>query len=122
MGSLQGPVVCPSVHPKVGGFCSLSMIGPMNVRCVGTEFWGLKEFNRGFLSCHVKIRKSETKVRSSLDSSSNGGGSMADSFDENDEDYVNSSVIEAGMFSYYNLIDIKVCKCDRYGLFRVICM
>ncbi|XP_050891630.1 bifunctional nuclease 1 isoform X2 [Lathyrus oleraceus] len=95
MGSLQGPVVCPSVHPKVGGFCSLSMIGPMNVRCVGTEFWGLKEFNRGFLSCHVKIRKSETKVRSSLDSSSNGGGSMADSFDENDEDYVNSSVIEA---------------------------
>ncbi|CAI8606475.1 unnamed protein product [Vicia faba] len=95
MGSLQGPVVCPSVHPKVGGFCSLSLIGPMNVRCVRTEFWGLKELKRGFLSCQVKIRKSETKVCCSLDSSSNGGGSMSDSFDENDKDYVNSSVIEA---------------------------
>jgi len=107
MASLKGPVVCPSVHPKVAGFCTLPMIGPMNVRCVRTEFWGLKEFKRSFLSYHINTRKSKTVVHCSLNSPSSDGGSMAESFNEKDEDYVNSSVIEAGMFSYYKLIEIK---------------
>ena len=42
----------------------------------------------------------------SLNSPSNDGGSMAESFNEKDEDYVSSSVIEAGMFSYYMLIQV----------------
>jgi hypothetical protein len=116
MGSLQGQVMCPSAHPKVAGFCSLPMIGPMNVSCVRTEFWGLKELSgsgktkTSFLSWHINTRKSNTIVHCSLNPSSNDGGSTAENFNEKDEDYVNSSVIEAGMFSYYKLnkkIDIK---------------
>jgi hypothetical protein len=106
MGSLQGQVMCPSAHPKVAGFCSLPMIGPMNVSCVRTEFWGLKELSgsgktkTSFLSWHINTRKSNTIVHCSLTPSSNDGGSTAENFNEKDEDYVNSSVIEAGMFSY----------------------
>lgn len=95
MASLKGPVVCPSVHTKVAGFCTLPVIGPMNVRCVRTEFWGFKEFKRSFLSYHINTRKSKTVVHCSLNSPSSDGGSMAESFNEKDEDYVSSSVIEA---------------------------
>ncbi|PNX94656.1 bifunctional nuclease 1-like protein [Trifolium pratense] len=101
MGSLQGQVMCPSVHPKVAGFCSLPMIGPMNASCVRPEFWGLKELSgsgktrTGFLSWHINTRKSKTIVHCSLNPSSNDGGSTAENFDEKDEDYVRSSVIEA---------------------------
>lgn len=99
MGSLQGPVACPSVRAKISGFCSLPMIGPMNVRCVRSEFWGLKELSGGkakpgFLSCHINMRKFKT-VNCSFNSSSNDSGSTAENFNEKDEDYVNSTVIEA---------------------------
>ncbi|XP_061356303.1 bifunctional nuclease 1-like [Gastrolobium bilobum] len=93
MGSLQGPVVCPSVRAKLSGFCSFSMIGAMNVRCVRSEFWGRKT-KPSFLSCHMNTRKYKT-VHCSFNSFSNGSGSTAENFDEKDEDYVNSSVVEA---------------------------
>lgn len=109
MGSLQGPVACSSsVRAKLAGFCSLPVIGPMNARCIRSKFWGLKELGggmaktEGFLSSHINTRKCKSKlVHCSFNSSSNDGGSTAENFNENDEDYVNSSVIEAGMFSYY---------------------
>jgi hypothetical protein len=75
------------------------MIGPMNVSSFRTEFWGLKELSgsgktkTGFLSWHINTRKTKNP-------SSNDGGSTAKNFNAKDEDYVNSSVIEAGMFSY----------------------
>ena len=43
-------------------------------------------------------------VHCSFSSSSDGNGSMAENFSESDEDYVNSSVIEAGMMVYTQLI------------------
>lgn len=105
MGSLQGPVVCPSVRAKLAGFFSLPMIGPMNGRFIRSSFWGVKELSGSkakpsILSCHVNMRNCKT-VHCIFNSSSNGSGSMAENFNEKDEDYVNSSVVEAGMFSHY---------------------
>ncbi|TKY57687.1 Bifunctional nuclease 1 [Spatholobus suberectus] len=98
MSSVQGPVVCPSVCAKQAGFCSVPMIGAvkMNVRRIRSEFWGLSgaKAKPGFLSCHINTRKCKT-VHCSFNSPSNDSGSTADNFNEKDEDYVNSSVIEA---------------------------
>lgn len=98
MGSLKGPVVCLTVLAKVTGSCSvpMSMIGPMNARCIRNEFWGLScnKPRATVFSYHINTRKCKT-VLCSFNSSSNGSGSMAESFNENDEDYVNSSVVEA---------------------------
>ncbi|OIW15612.1 hypothetical protein TanjilG_08188 [Lupinus angustifolius] len=99
MGSLQRPAMCSSVPARLAGKCSLPMIGTMNVRFIRSEFWGIKELNGskakpGVLSCHVNTRKCKT-VQCIFNSSSNGSGSTAGKFNENDEDYVNSSVIEA---------------------------
>lgn len=108
MGSLQGPVLCPPVRANLAGSCSLPMIGPVNSRSIRSEFWGLKEFSgskakASILSCQIHVRKWKT-VHCSFNSSSNGSGSMAENFNENDEDYINSSVIEAGMLSYYKFV------------------
>ncbi|KAF7817590.1 bifunctional nuclease 1-like [Senna tora] len=99
MGSMQGPVLCPSVRAKLAGFCSLPMIGPINSRSIRNEFWGLKELGgnkakASILSYQIHVRKYKT-VHCSFNSSSNGNGSMAENFNEKDEDYVNSSVVEA---------------------------
>ncbi|KAI4336855.1 hypothetical protein L6164_015332 [Bauhinia variegata] len=99
MACVQGPVVCPSIRAKLAGFCSLPMIGPMHVRCIRSEFLGLKQLNgiktkASILPCQINVRKCKT-VYCSFNSSSNDGGSMAEDFNEKDEDYVNSSVIEA---------------------------
>lgn len=100
MSSVQGPVVCPSVRAKQVGFCSIPMIGAvkMNVRRIRSEFWGLNgaKAKPGFLSCHINTRKCKT-VHCTFNSPSNDSGSTADNFNEKDEDYVISSVIEAGM-------------------------
>ncbi|KAG4931735.1 hypothetical protein JHK82_048845 [Glycine max] len=98
MSSVQGPVVCPSVRAKQVGFCSIPMIGAvkMNVRRIRSEFWGLNgaKAKPGFLSCRINTRKYKT-VHCTFNSPSNDSGSTADNFNEKDEDYVNSSVIEA---------------------------
>ncbi|XP_061350705.1 bifunctional nuclease 1-like [Gastrolobium bilobum] len=97
MGSLKGQVVCLTVLAKVGGLCSVPMTGPMNyARCIRSEFWGLSatKAKASVLSCHINMRKCKA-VNCSFNSPSNGGGSMAENFNEKDEDFVNSSVVEA---------------------------
>ncbi|KAK7376778.1 hypothetical protein VNO80_02194 [Phaseolus coccineus] len=98
MNSVQGPVVCPSVRAKQVAFCSIPMIGAvkMNVRCIRSEFWGLSgvKAKPGFLSCRINTPKCKT-VHCSLNSPSNDSGSTAGNFNENDEEYVTSTVIEA---------------------------
>ncbi|GMY28370.1 bifunctional nuclease 1-like [Fagus crenata] len=100
MGSLQGPVIFPSVRAKQVGFYTLPMIGPfMKARLVRSEFWGLKGISCsktkvGILSHQLHLQKCKT-VHCSYSSSSDGNGSTAENFNVNDEDYVNSSVIEA---------------------------
>ncbi|XP_014504471.1 bifunctional nuclease 1 [Vigna radiata var. radiata] len=94
MNSVQGPVVCPSVRAKQVA----PMIGAvkMNLRRIRSEFWGLSgvKTKPGFLSCRINTAKCKT-VHCSFNSPSNDSGSAAGNFNENDEDYVTSSVIEA---------------------------
>ncbi|KAF9609481.1 hypothetical protein IFM89_016567 [Coptis chinensis] len=55
---------------------------------------GIKVGGGGGLSHNVRVGKS-VAVRCSFSSSSNDNGSMAENFNENDDEYVNSTVVEA---------------------------
>ncbi len=94
MSSVQGPVVCPAVRAKQGGVHSVPINGPsMKAKILKSSLWVSKGIN--FRRINVgKLHISKT-VRCSFSSSSNGNGSMAENFSENDSNYVNSSVIEA---------------------------
>lgn len=106
MVSLQGPVICPTVSAKQAGSYTLPMVGPLvKARHLRSEVWGLKGISgcitkAGFVSRPQNARKC-TRVHCTYSSSSNGNGSMAENFNENDEDYVNSSVLEAGMLQHW---------------------
>ncbi|CAM8974768.1 unnamed protein product [Rhodiola kirilowii] len=95
MTSLQGPVICPSVRPKQAGLEFLLLTSFMELDCVGVLG---KRSKASFLSYQLHLRRSNTTsvVRCSFSSSSNGNGSKAGKFNENDADYVNSTVLEAG--------------------------
>lgn len=96
MSTLQGPVVCPSVRGKQGGVHAVPAVdGPlMKAKIHRSGIWGYKGIN----SHRVRVRNQHGSkiVTCSFSSSSNGNGSMAESFNENDSDYVNSSIVEAG--------------------------
>lgn len=102
MVSLQGPVICPAVRAKQAVVHTAPLRGPlMQTRISGSEFLGFKGFSGGktklgICTRHLNMRKHKV-VQCTFSSSSNG--SMAENFNENDEDYVNSSVIEAGMIA-----------------------
>lgn len=101
MASLQGPIICPTVRAKQAGCCSVPVSPVVKARLLKTEFWGFK----GLTGSIGKVRtfphrlntRKFTRVHCTFSSSSDGDGKMAENFSENDEDYVNSSVIEAGM-------------------------
>ncbi|XP_073122789.1 bifunctional nuclease 2-like [Henckelia pumila] len=97
MASLQGPVVCPVVGSKQTGVYSAHASSPLlKDKLIKGGLWGLKGLqsvntNTGF---RPNLRQG-ISIRCSFSSSSNGNGSMAGNSNENDADYVNSSVIEA---------------------------
>ncbi|KAI8548868.1 hypothetical protein RHMOL_Rhmol07G0307600 [Rhododendron molle] len=95
MGSLQGPVVCPALRAKHMVVNALPVNGPLTKAEIRrSESWGFRRINGNGINVgrlHVRRYK---KVQSSFNSSSNGNGSMAE-INENDEDYVNCSVVEA---------------------------
>ncbi|XP_022762198.1 bifunctional nuclease 1-like isoform X1 [Durio zibethinus] len=101
MVSLQGPVICPAVRSKQVGVCTLPVNGPFpRARLHRSDIWGYRGVTDGkskarAISRQLKLRKCKTTVQCSFGSSSDGNGSMAENFNENDEDYVNSSVVEA---------------------------
>ncbi|KAI3460342.1 hypothetical protein Pfo_017005 [Paulownia fortunei] len=96
MASLQGPVVCPVVRAKQTGL-SVPVNAPLlKAKLIRSEFLGLKVLSYG--RTNVGYRQHSRKCRTtrcSFSSSSNGNGSMAGNSNENDADYVNSSVVEA---------------------------
>ncbi|KAA8528674.1 hypothetical protein F0562_036029 [Nyssa sinensis] len=98
MGSLRGPVICPAVRAKQTGVYTLPVNGPlMKADILRSGFWGFKGSICGRINNvnhQLRVHKCRT-VRCSFSSSSNGNGSMAENFNESDEDYVNSSVVEA---------------------------
>ncbi|KAK9080326.1 hypothetical protein SSX86_000084 [Deinandra increscens subsp. villosa] len=95
MSTLQGQVVCPSVRGKQSGVGAVPAIegSLMKAKIQKSGIWGFKGIN----GPRVQVRKphGSKTVKCSFSSSSNGNGSMAESFNENDSDYVNSSVVEA---------------------------
>lgn len=100
MSTLQGRVVCPSVCRKQSGVHAVPAIegSLMRSKIQKNGIFGFKGVNNP----RVQVRKRVSKtVTCSFSSSSNGNGSMAESFNENDSDYVNSSVIEAGNIIIY---------------------
>ncbi|KAF7137732.1 hypothetical protein RHSIM_Rhsim07G0241700 [Rhododendron simsii] len=95
MGSLQGAVVCPALRAKHMVVNALPVNGPLTKAEIRrSESWGFRRINgNGINVGRLHVRKYK-KVQSSFNSSSNGNGSMAE-INENDEDYVNCSVVEA---------------------------
>ncbi|GMH04173.1 hypothetical protein Nepgr_006012 [Nepenthes gracilis] len=100
MGTLQGPVICPFLLAKQVGVHAMLVNGCLlKAEILRNGFWGCKPiFARrtdarilanGF---HVQRRFS---FRCTFSSSSNGNSSRAENFSDSDEDYVNSSVVEA---------------------------
>lgn len=103
MGILEGPVICrPSVYHGKQARISAPVINTIlkNTRHLRSGFWGSKTRCRNIIRVGaLSIQPCERKglpIRCGFSSSSDGNGSMAGNFNENDEDYVNSSVIEAG--------------------------
>lgn len=97
MASLQGPVVSPVLRAKQTG-PSVPINSPLlKTKLIRSGFFGIKGLNygRGIGGNRQHTRKYRT-ARCSFSSSSNGNGSMAGNSSENDADYVNSSVVEAG--------------------------
>ncbi|PKA64251.1 Bifunctional nuclease 2 [Apostasia shenzhenica] len=101
MGTLQGPVIYhPSICSKKSHASKILIGMPLTEAAVcGSRFWGqrskysaISRLGSPFLK---PVQRKIRLVYCSLSSSSNGNGSMAENFGENDEDFVNSSVIEA---------------------------
>ncbi|PPR82956.1 hypothetical protein GOBAR_AA37762 [Gossypium barbadense] len=102
MVCLQGPVICPAVDSKQVGVYTLPFNGPFpRTRLHRSDIWGYRGIVDGKgkprgISGHLKRRRRfNTTVQCIFSSSSDGNGSMAENFNENNEDYVNSSVVEA---------------------------
>ncbi|EYU32903.1 hypothetical protein ABFS82_03G062400 [Erythranthe guttata] len=94
MASLQGPVVCPVIRAEKTGSYFVPVDSPlMKGRFIRNGVRGIK-ISRGSLGNQHRSRKCRT-IRGSFSSSSNGNGSMAGNSNENDADYVNSTVLEA---------------------------
>ncbi|KAK8642412.1 hypothetical protein V6N13_011756 [Hibiscus sabdariffa] len=97
MISLQGPLICPAVRSKQVGVDRLMVNRHFpRARLLTSDVWGYRRVIVGKgKSRKLKLRNCKTTVRSTFSSSSDGNGSMAESFNENDDNYVNSSVVEA---------------------------
>ncbi|KAL4332385.1 hypothetical protein GQ457_07G026510 [Hibiscus cannabinus] len=97
MISLQGPLICPAVRRKQVGVHSLMVNRHFTrARLLTSDIWGYRRVIVGKGKPRkLKLRNCKTTVRSTFSSSSDGNGSMAESFNENDDNYVNSSVVEA---------------------------
>ncbi|XP_027149303.1 bifunctional nuclease 1-like [Coffea eugenioides] len=95
MASLQGPVVCPVVRAKQTGVYTVPFYTPLGLaaKLVRGGFFGLQVNNR--FNVPSQTPRQTKVIRCTFSSSSNGNGSKAGNFSENDADYVNSSVVEA---------------------------
>lgn len=100
MTSVQGSVVCPVVHAKKTGQYSV----PVNSPSVKTTKVLRSGFRGSAMICSRQVHVAwlprpeiSTTIKCSFSSSSNGNGSRAENFSENDADYVNSIVLEAGI-------------------------
>nr|GLL48366.1 bifunctional nuclease 1-like [Ipomoea trifida]GMD89385.1 bifunctional nuclease 2 [Ipomoea batatas] len=98
MHSLQGPVVCPVVRAKLTDRSPIPVNSPVvkATRILRSGFWGINGFHirQGLVVQKPRPRISKL-ITCTFSSSSNGNGSRAENFNENDAEYVDSSVVEA---------------------------
>ncbi|XP_010416415.1 PREDICTED: bifunctional nuclease 1 [Camelina sativa] len=99
MRSLQAPVVCPTIRPRqVSGACA-SLVNYTGLK-PRRQFWG-NHPNKGVKSHQVTTTTitlrfcNRSTIKCVFSSHSDGTGSTAENFNEHDEDYVKSSVVEA---------------------------
>lgn len=105
MASLQGPVMCaaPMQNSMTTNREAIASRGLFSIRGAAnsckSKIWGdkLRGLISGSAACGFKpTRRSESPTfRGSSSASSGNNGSTAEGFSEKDEDYVNSSVLEA---------------------------
>lgn len=100
MGSLQGPVICPTVRAKQAGAYTVPVTAPLTKpKLLRSEIWGcrgsFRTKTKAAAVTRLSIARRGRAPRCSFSSSSDGNGSTAENFNENDEDYVNSSIVEA---------------------------
>lgn len=100
MGTLQGPVICPTVRAKQVSVHPVPANSSLTrTTMLKSSFWGYKDACRRRTTSGVIIRPLHVqrlgRVHCTFSSSSDGSGSRAEKYNENDEDYINSSVIEA---------------------------
>lgn len=98
MGTLQGPVICPSLRAKQVSAHPVPINASLTTM-LKSGIWEsknvfLQSTNAGIFTRPLHIRRIGT-IRCTFSSSSNGSGSRAENFKESDEDYVDSSVTEA---------------------------
>lgn len=99
MAALQSPVICPSICVRQE--MNVSAI-PTRKSYLKNRFYGIGNqdscratvFKANFVKLASQKGFLQVQCSSSM-SSNDGSGSMAENFSENDDDYVNSSVIEA---------------------------
>ncbi|KAF8068543.1 hypothetical protein N665_1145s0011 [Sinapis alba] len=91
MRSLQAPVVCPAmIRPRQVGACAVK---PTLLR---NQFFGHRIKSRVTLRLPPRgCNNSKISIKCVFSSHSDGNGSTAENFNENDEEYVNSSIMEA---------------------------
>ena len=97
MRSLQAPIVCPSVRPRqLGVSASLVNCSVSRPRLLRNQFWGnpTRNVKSQVASVTLMVRRCKG-IQCLFSSRSDGTGSTAENFNENDEDYVKSSVLEA---------------------------
>ncbi|PKA65279.1 Bifunctional nuclease 1 [Apostasia shenzhenica] len=101
MATLEGAVICQSAfHSKFSSVSaqSVNVFSPKH-KNQKPGLWGYKGIFEGALTSGVPpvrlVQRRIGLIHFAYRSSSDGNGSMAENFNENDAEYVNSSVIEA---------------------------
>ncbi|CAL9760638.1 unnamed protein product [Musa acuminata subsp. burmannicoides] len=103
MGVLEGAIICrPDIRAHYAGL-SASIVTNNTTKAIRPQsrIWGFKTRCKSiiqFSGLSLKpCSKRRWRVHCSFSSSSDGNGSMAGNFSANDEEYVNSSVMEAAV-------------------------
>ncbi|KAK3121531.1 hypothetical protein QOZ80_8BG0655510 [Eleusine coracana subsp. coracana] len=94
--AMEGPILCrPAMQTKL----SAALVSNSMTKCGGTAFFGAvskcRNVTRLVSSISLPSAKNASHVCCAFSSSSDGNGYTAGKFNENDEDYVNSTVLEA---------------------------
>lgn len=122
--AMEGPILCrPVMQAKLpAALISNSLIKSGQL---GTAFLGVvskyRNITRLISPTFQPSAKNLGPICSSFSSSSDGNGYMAGNFNENDEDYVDSSVLEAGNLTIQKLLKFLSVVAPIFSSVRINC-